>query len=318
MRAPVTNSRSFQSVVLISLLMFSSAILVVSQQPQRSPSDTVREFYKAMREKKFREAFDLSIYKPAIDSLKPQEFDDLRPDFERMAAVIPDAVNITGEQISGDIATVFVKIVKDSSPLQVGMTENEVLGSLGAPDKKEAVTEATRKVEYWRYEAKKLSVGFANGRVATIHDEDQKGALSQSEPVMLMRANNVWIIGDKENQDIVKKAGRQFFFNARIDAHHADVQDMLTRISLAQLFYSQQHNGLFADLATLITAGLLPKDLEGTESTGYRFHINSVNAGKSWNAAAEPAQYGRTGKLSFYMDAAGVRSGDKGGKALTP
>jgi hypothetical protein len=75
---------------------------------------------------------------------------------------------------------------------------------------------------------------------------------------------------------------------------------------------------LFGDLATLITAGLVPKDLEGTESTGYRFHINSINGGKSWNAAAEPAQYGRTGKLSFYLDAAGVRSGDKSGKPLTP
>jgi hypothetical protein len=300
------------------LLIFALAIVALSQQAQRSPSDTVREFYKAMREKRFREAFDLSIYKPAIDPLKKQEFEDLRPDFEKMAAVIPDAVNITGEQISGDIATVFVKIVKDSSPLQVGMTESEVLASLGTPDKKDSITEATRKVEYWRYDAKKLSVGFSNGRVATIHEEDQKGPLSQSEPVMLMRANNIWIIGDKENQDIVKKAGRQFFFNARIDAHHNDVQDMLTRISLAQLVYSQQHNGLFGDLATLIAAGLVPKDLEGTESTGYRFHINSVNGGKSWNAAAEPAQYGRTGKLSFYLDAAGVRSGDKGGKALTP
>jgi hypothetical protein len=257
MRAPVTNSRSFQSVVLISLLMFSSAILVVSQQPQRSPSDTVREFYKAMREKRFREAFDLSIYKPAIDPLKPQEFDDLRPDFEKMAAAIPAAVNITGEQISGDAATVFVKVKEGEAP-------------------------------------------------------------EQSEPVSLMRAAGAWIIGDKENQEIVKKAGKQFFFNARIDTHHDEVQAMLTRISLAQLVYSQQHNGLFGDLATLIAAGLVPKDLEGTESTGYRFHINSVNAGKSWNAAAEPAQYGRTGKLSFYMDAAGVRSGDKGGKALTP
>lgn len=93
---------------------------------------------------------------------------------------------------------------------------------------------------------------------------------------------------------------------------------MLTRISLAELLYSQQHEGRFADLATLITAGLLPKDLEGTESTGYRFHVNVFAGGKTWNAAAEPAQYGHTGKLSFFMDATGVRSGDTGGKPLTP
>jgi len=256
MHAFASSARSFQSV-LIGLLIFALAIVAVSQQAQRSPSDTVREFYKAMREKKFREAFDLSIYRPAIDPLKPQEFEDLRPDFEKMAAVIPDAINITGEQISGDAATVFVKVKDGDGP-------------------------------------------------------------EESEPVSLMRADGAWIIGDKENQEIVKKAGKQFFFNARIDTHHDEVQAMLTRISLAQLAYSQQHNGLFADLATLITAGLLPKDLEGTESTGYRFHINSIDGGKSWNAAAEPAQYGRTGKLSFYMDAAGVRSGDKSGKPLTP
>lgn len=261
MRAPVKKSRLFRSVFLISLLVFSSAVVVVSQQPQRSPSDTVREFYKAMREKRYREAFDLSIYKAAIDPLKPQEFEDLRPDFDKVALAVsekmPTDVKITGEQISGDDATVFIKIL----------------------------------------------------------DADGKEEL---EPTMLVKLNGGWVVGDRDSLLNVKKAGKEFFFNARIDAHHSDVQDMLTRISLAQLLYSQQHNGLFADLATLITAGLLPKDLEGVESTGYRFHISSVDAGKSWNAGAEPAQYGRTGKLSFYMDAAGVRSGDKNGKPLTP
>ena len=91
---------------------------------------------------------------------------------------------------------------------------------------------------------------------------------------------------------------------------------MLTRVSLAELLYSQQHEGRFGDLATLITAGLLPKDLESTESTGYRFHVSAFEAGKTWNAAAEPAQYGRTGKLSFFLDASGVRSSDTGGKPL--
>ena len=257
MHLPTISSRTLRNVMIIVLLICSSAVVVVSQQPPRSPTDTVREFYKAMREKRFREAFALSIYKPAIENLKPQEFEDLRPDFEKMAAVIPLAVNITGEQISRDAATVFVKVKEGDTP-------------------------------------------------------------EQAEPVMLMLVDGAWIIGDRENQQIVKKAGKQFFFNARIDTHHDEVQAMLTRISLAQLVYSQQHQGLFANLATLITAGLLPKDLEGTESTGYRFHVNSLDGGKSWNASAEPAQYGRTGRLSFYMDAAGVRNADKSGKPLTP
>ena len=91
---------------------------------------------------------------------------------------------------------------------------------------------------------------------------------------------------------------------------------MMTRISLAQVVYSQGHNGQFGNTAELITAGLIPKDLEGTDSTGYRFQVVRSADGKSWYATAEPAQHGRTGRLSFYLDASGVRSGDVGGKPL--
>lgn len=260
MHALQPSAKTLQRLVGSALLIVSAAVLAAGQQP-RSPSATVRDFYQAMRERKFREAFDLSIYKPAIDGLKAAEFEDLRPDFERIALAvsekIPGEVNITGEQISGEDATVFIKIL----------------------------------------------------------DAEAKEKL---EPTTLIKLDGAWVVGDRDSLQLVKKAGKAFFFNARIDAHHSDVQDMLTRISLAQLVYSQQHNGLFGDLATLIAAGLVPKDLESTESTGYRWHINSVDGGKSWNAAAEPAQYGRSGKLSFYMDAAGVRSSDKGGKPLIP
>jgi hypothetical protein len=255
MQASFSRSRFFWKAFFAVLLV--AAPLTAQQPLPRSPSDTVREFYKTMRERKFREAFALTIYKPAIEPLKPQEFEDLRPDFEKMAAVIPAEVMLNGEQISGDMATVFVKVKEGEKP-------------------------------------------------------------ETAEPVTLILVNGAWIIGDKENEAFVKKAGKKFFFDARINTHHDEVQAMLTRISLAQLLYSQQHDGLFADLATLITAGLLPKDLEGVESTGYRFHVNAFSGGKTWNAAAEPAQYGRSGRLSFYMDAAGVRSNDTGGKPLTP
>ncbi len=239
---------------LVILLGLGSVTSVHSQTQQLSPSDTVRSFYKLMRAKKFREAFALSIYRPAIDPLTPAEFSDLQLDFEKMAGAIPEQVNITGEQISGEMATVFVK-VKDE-------------------------------------------------------------AKDQAEPVTLILTNGSWIVGDKENQQIVSKAGKNFFFNARLDIHHDEVQRMLMQISLAQLLYSQQHAGKFADLPTLVLGGMIPKDLEGSDSTGYRFRITTSADGKTWNAAAEPAQYGRTGKLSFYMDAAGVRSGDVGGKPL--
>jgi len=73
---------------------------------------------------------------------------------------------------------------------------------------------------------------------------------------------------------------------------------------------------LFGNMAELIGVGAVPKDLETSASTGYIFHITRSADGKTWWASAEPALYGRSGKLSFYLDAAGVRSGDVGGKPL--
>lgn len=254
------------SISIVALLLWvvpgaGSATFAYGNQV-RTPSETVREFYRAMREKRFREAFALSIYGPAIEGLSAAEFDDLRPDFEKMAGVIPEKIEVSGEQISGDTATVFVRIA----------------------------------------------------------DVDKSG--EEAEPVGLIRDGGggagAWIIGDRENQEIVKKAGKRFFFEARIAAHQTDVQQMLQRIGLAQLAYAAQHNNLYADLPTLIAAGLVPKDIETPETTGYRFHIALAKDRKSWTAGAEPVVYSRTGRLSFFMDQTGIRSADVGGKLLIP
>jgi hypothetical protein len=239
------------------LVVFFSTSLVIGQN-QLSPTETVRLFYKTMREKKFKEAFSMSIYKPAVEQLSQKELDDLRPDFEKMAAVIPEALELTGETISGDMATVFVKVKETAETAE------------------------------------------------------------KTDPIYLNKKGGVWIIGDKdpETAEVIKKAGKNFFFNARIDTHHNEVQDMMTRITLAQVVHSQQQNGLYGTLTDLITKGLLPKDLEAPDSTGYIFKVIKSVDGKTWYATAEPAQYGRTGKLSFYLDATGVRSGDVGGKPL--
>lgn len=254
-----TSRRFFALLFVCAVLSCTLAPLALGQSPQRSPSDTVREFYKAMREKRFREAWALSIYQPAVEGLSQQEYDDLLPDFEKTAIAVtqkvPANLQITNEVVSGDTAVVMMKVL----------------------------------------------------------DADDKEKLEQAT---LIKTAAGWILGDTESQAMVKKAGKKFFFNARIDAHHNDVQDMLTRISLAQVVHSQQHNGLFGDMAALISSGLIPKDLETSDSTGYKFRIGVSPDRKTWFAAAEPAEYGRSGKLSFYLDAAGVRSADVGGKAL--
>jgi hypothetical protein len=107
------------SIGLLVIALLGWAPGLVAQTPA-TPSDVVREFYKAMREHRFKEAWSLTIYKPAVDNLNAQEMEDLRADFEEKAAAIPEQVEIAGEQISGDIATVFVKVpVNESTPQSI-------------------------------------------------------------------------------------------------------------------------------------------------------------------------------------------------------
>ena len=109
-------ARSIISIAALSLVV-SATSFVAHAQTQRGPSDVVREFYKAMREHRFKDAWALTIYKTAVEDLTAEEMEDLRPDFEQKAAQIPAQIETTGEQIQGNIATVFVKVpVTESTP----------------------------------------------------------------------------------------------------------------------------------------------------------------------------------------------------------
>lgn len=257
MLTPKSHYLRVALVVLATLLLMTTGANILAQTtPTRTPSETMVFFYKALFEKRFREALAMSIYQPAIEGLTDKEFDEFRPDFEAMAKGA-DGIEITGEQISGDVATVFIKIKDDSGTMQ------------------------TSKVD-------------------------------------LIRVGDAWIVGNAEDQKTVKQAGKEYFFNIRIQAHEADAGEMMVRIVKAQLVHNSQNAGLYADIPTLVKAGLLPADIETTASTGYRYHMKISPDKKSYQAGAEPAEYGRTGKLSFYLDLNGLIRKDIGGKPLTP
>src|SRR2546422_10639098 len=84
---------TFLPQALFYIALFGAGATAVAQT-QRTPSDVVREFYKAMHEHRFKEAWALTIYKPAVEGLNADEMEDLRPDFEEKAAAIPDQVEI--------------------------------------------------------------------------------------------------------------------------------------------------------------------------------------------------------------------------------
>ena len=153
---------------------------------------------------------------------------------------------------------------------------------------------------------------------ATVFVMTGEGKDVKVNPVNLILERGSWLIGDRVGYNEVKKQGKKFLFEQRINAHEQDAEDMLKRIQAAEIAYSVQRGGIFGDLNALVDAGFVPKDILGSETTGYRFTVTTGEGGKSYTARAEPERYGRTGRLSFYLDPSGVQRKDTGGKPLSP
>jgi hypothetical protein len=79
------------------------------------PADTVRAFYKLLKDKKFREAIFLTNLRPAIEGLTDMEMKDFALDFEAIAGQVPAEIEINGEIITGDAATVTVNLPSSDS-----------------------------------------------------------------------------------------------------------------------------------------------------------------------------------------------------------
>ena len=220
----------------------------------RTPSETVQDFYSALRTNRFRDALMMSVYRPAVERLSKGQLAELRPEFEALAAVVPAELAITGEQTSREESTVFIK--------QERAGKTEVL------------------------------------------------------PIALVLENKRWVVGDRETAAAVAKLGSRYFFELRVTTHHAEAEAMMTRIARAQLVHSLAHDGIYAEVSALVAAGLLPEDVASANSNGYRYHVALALDRKQFVARAEPVVYGRTGRLSFYMDAHGLRRGDARGNQL--
>jgi hypothetical protein len=247
--------RKVLSIALVFLFTVASSLTANAQTP-RTPSDVVRDFYKAMREHRFKDAWSMSVYKPAVDGLTADEMEDLRPFFEAQAAPIPEQLQIDTERISGNTAQVFVRLPpSDSSPQLT------------------------------------------------------------SKPVDLIKSDGGWIIGTPAEQETVKKAGGRYFLDAIIDLNQDNTADVLKRTIGMEAAYAQSHNGAYGELKALVAAGLMSDDMFDPKLSGYTFHL-TIN-GKTYVATAEPSHYGRTGKISYWMDQTGnIKSADNGGKPL--
>ena len=209
-----------------------------------SPADTVRAFYTALREKKFREAIFLTNLRPAIEGLTDTELKEFQLDFEAIAKHVPKEIEINGEIVTGEVAVVTAKL------------PNEDLD----------------KVEI--------------------------------QEIKLRKNGDVWVIltVDETAEKRIRKEGKNYFPALRIETHQDEARDMLDRVAKAQIAYAAQNQGNFGDIEALIGAGFLPADIRSSDSTGYKYSVTVSADKKRYSAAAVPAVYGKTGRLSFAVE----------------
>jgi hypothetical protein len=229
-----------------------------------SPADRVRIFYKNLRERRFREAMMMTNLHFAVEDVSEEDMQDLNEDFEPLAQQVPAEIEINGEIITNNVATVTAKL-PDTETGNITLTKIE-----------------------------------------------------------LRREKDNWLIltADAQAEALAKKEGKNYFFMLRMDIHQTEAQIMMERIAKAQTLYAMQNGGVFADLSTLVAKGFLPADVNTSKSTGYRFTMSVNSNNKKYFANAVPDVYGKTGKLSFLLEAdaadqkARLKSDDNKGQPL--
>ena len=85
---------------------------------------------------------------------------------------------------------------------------------------------------------------------------------------------------------------------------------MMFTILRAEEEYKKKNGGTYGTLEELLAANMVPKD--SIERSGYRFEVTV--SGDKFEVSATPLEYGKTGRLSLFLDQNRVlRGGDKSG-----
>jgi len=247
--APV-NNKELQSSAAVTTTSSKTTKGATIEIVQNSPADTVRVFYKSLRENRFREAMFLTNLRPAIEGLTDTELAELQFDLAPIAQQVPSDIEINGEIISGNYASVTAKL----------------------PDNE------TRKLEL--------------------------------QQLRLRKEGDYWVIltVDEKSEDIIRKEGNKYFFNLRLETHESEAQAMLERISKAEMVYALQNGGVYGEMTALVEKGYLPADALTADSTGYNYKVFLAPDRKKYSTTADPAVYGKTGRLSFLLEFDGKKN----------
>lgn len=103
------NHQIMKRTLLATFAVVITAVGGYAQHKPLSPSETVVNFYRALKARQYVEGFRYSVYRSAVEGLSATDLQDLEPDFARTFAAIPDNITPQGEKIDGSTATVSLK-----------------------------------------------------------------------------------------------------------------------------------------------------------------------------------------------------------------
>jgi hypothetical protein len=102
---------------------------------------------------------------------------------------------------------------------------------------------------------------------------------------------------------------------APVQSNEAIARSALHSVAGAEAsFQADKGKGHYGTLDELLSEGLLSKEL----IQRYGYTVELTVSGNKFEAIAIPVEYGRSGRLSYFIDESGVlRAGDHGGGAAT-
>lgn len=154
-----------------------------------------------------------------------------------------------------------------------------------------------------------------SGAEATVFVKSPKD--NRMQEVALVRINGQWRVGDEQTYQQATREGRSFFFNARVRVGEAEAYEWILEILGAEAIYFKAKQR-FTSLDELVGLGGVSKQLINGSESGYRFRLSVNDDGKGFRVLAVPAEYGRTGRLSFFVDQSNaIRAEDKEGQPAT-
>jgi len=130
------------------------------------PADTVRVFYQRLREKKFRDAILLTNLRPASEGLTEAELNDFSLNFEAIAGQVPAQIEINGEIVTGDRATVTANLPGEDDKNEIQKINLKKIGGVWVIMTVDAEAEGRIQREGKQY--------FYNLRIETHHEEAKK------------------------------------------------------------------------------------------------------------------------------------------------